>query len=233
MAVPTATQQPPSQPPQPPPPAERSQPQQPPPRFRTETNFVRVDVYATKDGAPVQDLKQDDFELFEDNTPQKIDTFEHIVVMPAGPDPLSEPSSVTHANQLAADSERSAIGHRLAGVQGEIQESLAQHRRVAVHGSRAVAGHLQDVTADGPVGREDDVGLGEFLTDAGPLQAGVLQDLQFGREPLALLPPVEDQRRCDSPYRGPPGYLGGAPVGGGAGCIAHAEEKHPSEQRSV
>ena len=54
--------------------------QQPPPRFRTETNLVRVDVYATKDGVPVQDLKADDFEVFEDNAPQKIDSFEHIVV---------------------------------------------------------------------------------------------------------------------------------------------------------
>jgi VWFA-related protein len=102
MAVPTSTQQPPSSPP---PPNQSPQPPQPP-RFRTETNFVRVDVYATKDGTPVQDLKQEDFELFEDNAPQKIDTFEHIVVTPAGPEQLSEPSSVTHANQLAADPRR-------------------------------------------------------------------------------------------------------------------------------
>jgi VWFA-related protein len=78
-----------------------------PPRFRTETNFVHVDVYATKDGAPVQDLKSEDFEIFEDNTPQKIDSFEHIVITPAGPaDTLVEPSSVQQANQLAADPRR-------------------------------------------------------------------------------------------------------------------------------
>src|SRR5918993_2301132 len=69
VATPTATQQP------------QQQEQQPrPPRFRTETNLVRVDVYVTQDGAPVQDLKAEEFELFEDNTPQKIDSFEHIVV---------------------------------------------------------------------------------------------------------------------------------------------------------
>jgi hypothetical protein len=89
-----------------PPPQEQQKPQ-PPPRFRTETNLVRVDVYATKDGAPVQDLKAEDFEIFEDNAPQKIDTFEHIVITPAGPaETLVEPSTVQQASQLAADPRR-------------------------------------------------------------------------------------------------------------------------------
>jgi len=98
--APQQSQQQPQQPPQQPP-----APVQPP-RFRTETNLVHVDVYATKDGVPAQDMKADDFEVFEDNAPQKIDTFEHITVLPAGPDVLSEPSSVTAANQLAADPRR-------------------------------------------------------------------------------------------------------------------------------
>ena len=90
-------------PPQPPP----QQPQQPPPRFRAETNLVRVDVYATKDGVPVQDLTADDFEVSEDNAPQKIDSFEHIVVQTGGPqEERSEPTSVTAANALAADPRR-------------------------------------------------------------------------------------------------------------------------------
>src|SRR3954454_11840952 len=80
---------------------------QPPPRFRTETNLVRADVYATKDGAPVQDLTGPDFEIFEDGKPQKIATFEPIVVNPAGPAAgLVEPSSPSQANQLAADPRR-------------------------------------------------------------------------------------------------------------------------------
>jgi VWFA-related protein len=85
------------------------QPKQPsqPPRFRTEANLVLVDVYASKDETPVQDLKAEDFEILEDNAPQKISSFEHIVVMPAGPaDTLVEPSSVTAANQLVADPRR-------------------------------------------------------------------------------------------------------------------------------
>ena len=98
--------QPPQQ--QQPPPKQQPTPQPPqPPRFRTEANLVRVDVFATKGGEPVQDLTAADFELYEDNTPQKIDSFEHIVVNPAGPQAgRVEPSSVSAANQLAADPRR-------------------------------------------------------------------------------------------------------------------------------
>ncbi len=68
---------------------------------------MRVDAYATKGGVPVQDLSAEDFQILEDNTPQKIDSFEHIVVTPAGPqEALVEPSSVAAANQLAADPRR-------------------------------------------------------------------------------------------------------------------------------
>jgi VWFA-related protein len=58
-------------------------PQQP--RFRTEANFVRVDAYPTKNGSPVLDLKAEEFEIFEDGKPQRIESFEHVVVRPAGP----------------------------------------------------------------------------------------------------------------------------------------------------
>ncbi len=83
----------------------QAQPQQPP-RFRAEANFVRVDVYATKGGVPVQDLSEDDFEVFEDNTPQKIDSFEHIVITPAGPQAAQVEPSPSQALQLVADPKR-------------------------------------------------------------------------------------------------------------------------------
>jgi VWFA-related protein len=53
-------------------------PQQPP--FRADINLVRVDVYPTKNGQLVQGLKAEDFEVLEDGAPQKIATFEHVVV---------------------------------------------------------------------------------------------------------------------------------------------------------
>jgi VWFA-related protein len=76
------------------------------PRFRGGTNMVRVDVFATKAGVPVQDLTAADFELVEDNRPQKIDSFEHVVITPATPGERVDPSSVTQAIQAAADPHR-------------------------------------------------------------------------------------------------------------------------------
>jgi VWFA-related protein len=98
--------QPQQQPPLPPQRPAQPPPQQPP-RFRAETNFVRVDVYATRGGVPIQDLEQADFEVFEDNVPQQIESFEHIVINPAGPqDALIEPSSPSQALELVADPKR-------------------------------------------------------------------------------------------------------------------------------
>ena len=63
---------------------------QPPPQptFRTEVNYVRVDVYPTRDQMPVTDLTQDDFEVFDNGTPQKIEQFERVVIRAAGPQEL-------------------------------------------------------------------------------------------------------------------------------------------------
>jgi hypothetical protein len=94
----------------------------PPPRFRTETNFVRVDAYVTRDGVPVQDLSIDDFEIFEDETPQKIESFEHIVVQPGPQSARVDPSSPSAATQLAADPRRRVfviyLDHNHVGVAG-------------------------------------------------------------------------------------------------------------------
>ena len=83
--LPAAQSQPPPQP-QSEKPAEKPQEQtQPPPRFRADVNLVRVDAYPLRDGKPVFDLKAEEFEVFEDGVLQKIATFEHVVVRPAGP----------------------------------------------------------------------------------------------------------------------------------------------------
>ena len=90
---------------QPPPQSEKPQaPAQQPPRFRVEANFVRVDTYPTRDGKPVLDLKAEDFEVLEDGVPQKVETFEHVVVRPAGPDSERiEVSSQRESQQAAAN----------------------------------------------------------------------------------------------------------------------------------
>jgi len=38
---------------------------QPPPTFKAEANYIRVDVYPTLNGAPVTDLRREDFEVFD------------------------------------------------------------------------------------------------------------------------------------------------------------------------
>ena len=80
------------------------QQEQKPPIFRTEANFVRVDAYPTRNGQPVLDLTAEDFEVLEDNKPQSIQTFEHVVVTPAGPEAQrSEPNTLEASRQLVAN----------------------------------------------------------------------------------------------------------------------------------
>ena len=78
--------------------------EQPKPTFRADINYVRVDMYALKDGQPVEDLAQDEIRILEDGVPQDIATFEHVKVRPAGPQETRvEPSSVEESRQAAQD----------------------------------------------------------------------------------------------------------------------------------
>src|SRR5512144_12336 len=52
-----------------------------PPVIRRGINFVRVDVIVTDaKGNPVVDLKPEDFEVYEDNAPQKVESFQVVKV---------------------------------------------------------------------------------------------------------------------------------------------------------
>ncbi|MGH9239491.1 MAG: VWA domain-containing protein [Vicinamibacterales bacterium] len=53
------------------------------PTFRSGANYVRVDMYATRDGNSVNDLTAADIEVLEDGVPQKVEDFEHVVVRSA------------------------------------------------------------------------------------------------------------------------------------------------------
>lgn len=65
-----------------------AQPQQP--VFRTDINFVRVDVIVTdKQGNPVADLTKDDFTVTEDGKPQTVETFK-LVELTGQPAPGAE-----------------------------------------------------------------------------------------------------------------------------------------------
>jgi VWFA-related protein len=74
------------------------------PTFRTEANFVRVDVYPTSSGKPLADLRREDFEVLEDGRPQAIETFEFVRV--GGPrvdGAITDPNTVEAMRQAAAN----------------------------------------------------------------------------------------------------------------------------------
>jgi VWFA-related protein len=81
-----------------------AQDQLPQPTFRAEANYVRVDVFPTRNGAPVTDLTAADFEVIEDRAPQKIEQFEHVVIRAAGVgEGRPEPNTVAQSLQAIQD----------------------------------------------------------------------------------------------------------------------------------
>ena len=69
-------------------------PQPPQPTFRTEANYVRVDVFPTaKDGTPILDLTQQDFDVLESGAPQKIEQFEHVMIRAVAQDTRVDPNT--------------------------------------------------------------------------------------------------------------------------------------------
>jgi VWFA-related protein len=84
--------------------AAQAQNQLPTPTFRAEANYVRVDVFPTKDGVPVADLTVNDFEIVEDKAPQKIEQFEHVVIRQAASgEGRPEPNTVAQSLQAIKD----------------------------------------------------------------------------------------------------------------------------------
>src|SRR5579872_10041 len=81
-----------AQPPQQTPPAQDQPTPQQPPSFKTNINFVRVDVIITdKAGNPISDLKESDFDVSEDNKPQKIESFKLVKLDGGIQDAIKEP----------------------------------------------------------------------------------------------------------------------------------------------
>lgn len=178
--------------------AQQPSPQQPP-RFRGGINFVQVDVFATHDGVPVQDLSAADFELFEDNALQKISAFEHIVVAPAGPQAERvEPTSVTAMNQLAADPHR------------RVFVIFLDKEFVPVEGSYAIREPLIRFMNE-VMGVDDLVGI--MTPDMSPsqitfgrktqvIEAGLRENWPWGRRDTIMLDEKESQyAQCFPPMR--------------------------------
>ena len=92
-----------SQPATDPPPDEQSQP----PVFRSEISFVRVDVVVTDDDDnPVLDLTPEDFEVYEDDVLQQIETFELIEITGEPDLDLPPPSSIRNQYDVQREAAR-------------------------------------------------------------------------------------------------------------------------------
>jgi VWFA-related protein len=90
-----------AQTPLPPPPPTTAQQR---PVFRGGTHFVRVDAYPTQDGTIVEGLEAEDFEILEDGTPQKIESFDFLKFDTFTPEGVRrDPRSQRDGFDLAAD----------------------------------------------------------------------------------------------------------------------------------
>ena len=103
--------QPPPQPPPQPAPAEQPATDVQQPTFRTGINFVRVDAIVTdRQGAPVVDLTQGDFEVFEDGKPQTLESFRLVKIDTATPvETSARPLRTRQEEETAAANENARI----------------------------------------------------------------------------------------------------------------------------
>jgi VWFA-related protein len=131
-----------------------AKPQQP--TFKAGVNFVRVDVYPSASGKIVPDLKQDEFDVLEDGVPQRIETFERVVIRTPGPESeRAEPRSIAESNSAAAEARNrlfvlfldsyhttpDATTARTSAGTGYSRETNASNSRVG----RALASYLQQL----------------------------------------------------------------------------------------
>ena len=78
-----------------------SSPQQP--TFVSGTQAVRVDVHATVDGQPLNDLRREELQIFEDGVIQTIQTFERITFARPGSAPAEAARTLSRSRELVAD----------------------------------------------------------------------------------------------------------------------------------
>ena len=143
--------------PQDPPPQQPTSAQQPPslqqptspqqPTFRTEANYVRVDAYPTRDGAPVTDLTRDDFEVLENGQRQQLEQFERVLIRAAGPQETRvEPNTVAESRSMLESS------------RARVFVLFLDNYHVDVGGSRRIARPLIDAL-DRLIGQDDLIGV--------------------------------------------------------------------------
>ena len=71
--------------------------------FRSEVNYVRVDMYPTSGGRPVTDLQQSEVEVLEDGVTQEVAQFEHVFIAGSRTQTRREPSTIAGMRQATQD----------------------------------------------------------------------------------------------------------------------------------
>jgi VWFA-related protein len=138
---------------------------QQPPTFRTEANYVRVDVFPTKDGAPILDLTQADFDVLEGGAPQKIEQFEHVVIRATARDTRIDPNNLREARAM------------LENPRARVFVIFLDVGHVTIDGSHRIRQPLVD-TLNRIVGPDDLVGV--MTPDMSPT------DITFGRRTTTI-----------------------------------------------
>ena len=158
-------------------------PAQPAPSFGARTEAVVVDVTVTdRKGRPVTTLTQSDFEVFEDNTPQKILTFER-----RGPDPAPGAGAAAAASGFGATRPSSAVGARGPSVTALAFDRLTPEGRMLAY--RAAKRFVQNKRADEFAGvfivDQALRTLAPYTTDSATLSAAVDQAAETATTQLA------------------------------------------------
>jgi|SoiMethySBSTD1v2_1073268.scaffolds.fasta_scaffold00056_14 VWFA-related protein len=73
------------------------------PTFRTGANYVRVDMYATRDGKAIEDLTKNEVEVLEDGVPQTIEAFEHVKISVTPVESRVEPKTIQESREMAGN----------------------------------------------------------------------------------------------------------------------------------
>jgi VWFA-related protein len=177
---------------------------QPRPTFKTEANYVRVDVFPTKDGQPVLDLTADDFEVLEDKVPQKVDAFQHIVVRGNVPqDVRREPNNTRESRAMMEDPNTRVFVlfldtyHVEAGASRSIQKPLIDALDKMI-GADDLVGVMTPEMSAGDVA---------FARKTTTIEGFLTRNWPWGeRERLNSVDPIEDQyRACYPGTAAPPG----------------------------
>ena len=173
-----------------------------PPTFRLEVNYVRVDVFVTRDGELVTDLGAEEFQIFDEGVPQEITQFEYIRIrgnVPQGA--RREPNTVAESREMLQDP------------RVRVFVLFLDTHHVGSMASRTISQPLVDML-DNLIGDDDLIGVMTPEMSAA--------DVTFGRKTIALqrmlarewwgerhrlvtLDPVEEQYRiCYPPGPGTP-----------------------------